>query len=171
MANWSEPSSIPINGIAPKHALPLRRLTLSQEGLVALDQEMNARRMQPLGKLLPGYTDAFEIEPQEAKQQFLEWLRAFLEARNRLVHHLLDDPGLLMPIEACEACIARLGAEYRLAEAIALQVLNLHAFVLKRTLVKPKRSLITAKTCSTRRGLSTSSGCARSASSITPRCR
>lgn len=114
-----------------KHALPFRRVTISAKGLDTLGDDVDAQSKFTLGRLLPGYAEAFEISPPEAKQAFQAELDAFLRARNRLVHHLLQDHTLLTTTEACQACMARLDEDYQLAEAVSTHVLELHRFVLQ----------------------------------------
>ena len=114
-----------------KAALPLRRLHISAEGLATLERTVQEQGRWSLGQLMPEYQEAFETYTAEAKQLFQDQLKAFVWARNQLVHTLLQEYKFLTTAEACEACIAQLDEDYSLAEGIARQVLELHRFVVQ----------------------------------------
>jgi len=105
-----------------KAALPLRHITVSSEGLDVLARAVDDQKKWTLGKLVDAYGEAIETCCAESKAHFQERLQGFLDARNRLVHHLVQEHGGLSTREACEACIERLDTDYRLAEDVALQV-------------------------------------------------
>ena len=112
-----------------KAVLPLRQIILSTSGLKALAQAIEEHKRWSLGRLLPGFQEAFESYSAEARQRFEEQLGAFLDARNRLAHHLLQEHAFLTTPESCEACVRRLDQDYGLAEEVARQVFDLHRLV------------------------------------------
>jgi hypothetical protein len=113
-----------------KAVLPLRQINISTEGLDDLARTISERKRWSLGQLLPGFQEAFETYSVEAQQQLEDQLSAFLNSRNRLVHHLLEEHEFLTTPEACATCIDRLDKDYRLAEEVARHVLDLHRLVL-----------------------------------------
>jgi hypothetical protein len=122
-----------------KAVLPLRHVTVSSEGLDVLARAVEGQKKWTLGKLVDAHGEAIETCCAESKAHFQERLQGFLDARNRLVHHLVQDHGGLRTREACEACIGRLDADYRLAEDVARQVHDVH-----RTIVESLASFVDA---------------------------
>ena len=114
-----------------KAALPLRNITVSSEGLDVVARAVEDQKKWTLGKLVEAYGEAIETCCAVSKAHFLERLQAFLDARNRLVHHLLQEHGGLRTRDACEACIERLDVDYRLAEDVARQVHDVHRTTLE----------------------------------------
>jgi hypothetical protein len=112
-----------------KAVLPLRQINLSTKGLDDIARAFDGQKRWSLGQLLPGFQEAFETYSADAQHQFEDQLSAFLDARNRLVHHLLQEHAFLTTPEACAACIDRLDKEYGLAEDVARQVLDLQQLV------------------------------------------
>lgn len=113
-----------------KAVLPFRQTTFSTEGLDTLQETIETFKRLSLGQLLPVYRDAFDGFGPGEKERFAGAIDEFLNARNRLVHHLLQDNGLLVTPAVCEACIAQLDEDYRRAEDIARQVLDFYRFVM-----------------------------------------
>jgi hypothetical protein len=112
-----------------KAVLPLRHISLSTKGLDDIARSIDEQKRWSLGQLLPGFQEAFETYSADAQKRFENQLGAFLDARNRLVHHLLQEHAFLNTPEACAACIDRLDKDYRLAEEVARQVLDLQQLV------------------------------------------
>lgn len=112
-----------------KHALPFRNVTLSNDGLKALQGEIDGIRKKTLGPLLNDYVDAFEHPTKEAREALRVLLVAYADARNWLAHHLLAESGGLQTNDACKACIERLDADYAKSEDLALQVREMVRFV------------------------------------------
>jgi len=114
-----------------KAALPLRNITVSSEGMDVLARAVEDQKKWTLGKLVDAYGEAIETCCTESKAHFLKRLQGFLDARNGLVHHLVQEHGGLSTREACEACIERLDTDYRLAEDVARQVHDVHRTILE----------------------------------------
>lgn len=114
-----------------KQALPLRHITLSMDGVQELQKLAEALRKQTLGKLGQALADMLEFSLPDGRETFLSSLQQFLDARNWLVHHLLQDSSLLSTEDAARTCIARLDADYLAAEGLARQVMEIHQFILQ----------------------------------------
>lgn len=113
-----------------KAALPLRSITLSEEGLASLKDDIEATQRQTLGILIRKYVDVFEHTLPKSRESLLALLLAYVEARNWLVHLLLGQSEGLRSLDACRRCIERLDSDYAKAEDLALQVLNVYQFSL-----------------------------------------
>lgn len=108
-----------------KLLLPLRKITLSAEGVEALRDQAEKLRIATLGQLLSTYLDPSNT-PAGATH-----LDAFLSARNWLAHHLLADFGMLATDAHCQQCIDRLDQDYVAAETFAREVLDVTRITLK----------------------------------------
>lgn len=113
-----------------KQALPLRKVTVSQDGIKELQESVDAVRQQTLGQLAKSLIEALEFSPDGGREAFKASLQEFIDARNWLAHHLLRDFGLLQTEDSAWACIARLDTDYAAAERVARHVLDLHQFIL-----------------------------------------
>lgn len=114
-----------------KQALPLRRITMSAEGMAEIKKALGALEHRTLGVLGKELAEAVEFSPEGGRDAFVASIRLFIDARNWLVHHLLRDSGLLLTDESAQACIERLDADYAAAAQVAQQVMLLHRFILQ----------------------------------------
>lgn len=114
-----------------KQALPLRRITLSPEGMAEMQKALTGLHRKTLGQLGKDLLEAIEFAPEGGRDAFIESVDKFVDARNWLVHHLLQNSGMLLTESAVQACIARLDADYAAAENVSKQVMTLHRFVLQ----------------------------------------
>lgn len=113
-----------------KAALPFVHVQVSKEGLEALQDRIEAAKKMTLGSLLKAYVDAFDHVDAASRDTFRKLLGAYNKSRNWLTHHLLSETNGLASVEDCNACIARLDADYATAEDLARQVLDFHRFAI-----------------------------------------